>query len=157
MRNLMITLLIAILASFAYGVEEREGFSKLFDVPSSGGIYPMLTVPSGKTFVLLQINAANYVFNIKANSNIVITGEPLIKHAYETTHNYPDRCVVFEQGDVLELETTQTNIIQVVGYFYNCNCPSIPVADLNKDCKVNLFDFAIMASKWLTDNSVIPV
>ena len=31
-------------------------------------------------------------------------------------------------------------------------CTEYPESDLNKDCKVNLLDFAIMSEQWLTCN-----
>ena len=155
----LIALIVFLCAGTVFAIEEREGFSKAFDV--SPGTYPILTVPSGKTFVLLQINSDMAQFSIKADSNIVIIGEAIIASyatggADKLSHDFPDRCVVFEQGQVLELDNpTYTISIQIVGYFYNCNCPSTPVADLNKDCKVNFADLAIMASKWLTDNTIL--
>ena len=33
-------------------------------------------------------------------------------------------------------------------------CPAYPVADFNKDCLVNLADFAVTASQWLECNLV---
>lgn len=29
-------------------------------------------------------------------------------------------------------------------------CANRPIADLNRDCRVNIYDFAIMASEWLS-------
>jgi len=158
MRNLMMILLVVVFANTAYAVEEREGFSKVFD-ESAIGTHPILTVPTGKTFVLLQINSSKTLFNIQADSNDVIIGRSILQQPTtgspgHISHNFPDRCVVFEQGQVLEVEALSSTTVQIVGYFYNCNCPSIPVADLNKDCKVNFADLAIMASNWLTDNTV---
>ena len=58
----LFALIVICLANTAFAVEEREGFYKSLNVDS--GTYPILTVPSGKTFVLLQINASNPQFNI---------------------------------------------------------------------------------------------
>lgn len=152
-RQLNVLLLYLLSASAPlFAIEEREGFFKQFSEPVAG-VYPILTVPEGKKFVLLQINAYNSGFCIIADSKIVIDGQALFSTVARASHDYPDRCVVFESGQVLELSKPAGGYYQIVGYFYNCNCPSIPLADLNKDCKVNFSDLTIMASMWLVDNS----
>lgn len=158
MKKMITILLIVVLANTVYAIEEREGVSKVIEV-TVAGTYPILTVPVGKTFVLLQINSSKNSFNIQADSNDVILGRSILQQPTtgspgHLSHNYPDRCMVFEQGQVLELELWDAMKIQIVGYFYNLECSSVLVADINNDCKVDFNDFAIMASEWLTDNTV---
>lgn len=137
-----------------FAVEEREGFSKLLFSVQMGDHPRILTVPEGKRFVLLQINAEYNNFYINVDGGAVIKGNTLLQ-TDEYTHDFPDRCVVFEPGQELTFSALVDNkSYQIVGYFYNCNCSSLPLADINKDCKVDFGDLAIIATEWLTDNTV---
>jgi hypothetical protein len=100
------------------GISGREGFSKLFNV--TAGTYPILTVSSEKTFVLMQISANTNNFNIKADSVIEIMSDTITNYTSGNVFNdFPDRCVIFEQGQVLELEALGNCRVQIVGYFYD--------------------------------------
>jgi len=155
----LLVLAVLCLSCSVFAIEEREGFSKLIEVTEHVEDIHFLTVPEGKKFVLLQIGSNSDDLEITADSTVVINSNAILiertsSHAGIMSHNYPDRCVVFESGQVLAIKDIWPGaLIQIVGYFYNCNCPSPPLSDLNKDCKVNFSDLAIMASEWLLDNT----
>jgi len=143
-----------------FGIEEREGFYKQLYEPAT-----VLTVPAGKKFVIMQLLTRESVhdWNLKVD-DIVIFNNKIFGRERTTNASglaivanfditFPDRCVTIEQGKTLVYESSYNIYLTIVGYFYNCNCPSIPVADLNKDCKVDVLDLAIMASEWLIDNT----
>lgn len=50
-------------------------------------------------------------------------------------------------GGTAEASKSTSGIIESI-------CPIPPMADINNDCIVNLGDFAIMVSEWLTDNTL---
>jgi hypothetical protein len=54
---------------------------------------------------------------------------------------------VFEDG-TFEVIYEPTRVI-LTHYVSEPRCPAFPMADLNKDCKVNLADFSVMAEQWL--------
>jgi hypothetical protein len=121
----------------------------------------VLTVPAGKRFVIMQMltreprGSGGWNLNINdqpfLNQDIFGSGYQM-GGQYEIT--FPDRCVVVEPGRTLSFEVVYASVsITVVGYFYNFYCDSYPLSDLNKDCRVDLTDLAIMASEWLTDNT----
>ena len=146
-----------------FAVEEREGFYKMVTMPAFTGPtdITVLTVPAGKRFVLLQILGDSWAIeSIKIDEEVVLPERLLNTVSVGSRpHNFPDRCFVLEEGQSLILTKTDTtdsspdSYFSFVGYFYNCDCTSLPLADLDKDCKVNFSDLALMASEWLVDNT----
>jgi hypothetical protein len=63
---------------------------------------------------------------------------------------------VFKDGsfDVIYDTTSGYNSVILTHYSAEPACPRYPLADINKDCVVDLKDFAIFASEWLECNLV---
>jgi hypothetical protein len=63
---------------------------------------------------------------------------------------------VFKGGsfDVIYDTASEYNAVILTHYSAEPACPKYPLADVNKDCIVNLADFAIFASEWLDCNLV---
>lgn len=164
MKKYLIILFILALPISAWAIDEREGFCKLIVIIGEDPV-PVLTVPEGKCFVLLQLNANGQWFKIKVNGTNIIDGKLIISPANANgstdvlSHDFPDRCVIVNSGETLTVEdsfpsgTWNVNL-NIIGYFYNCNCVSLPVGDLTKDCKVDFADLAVLASEWLKDGNV---
>jgi T5SS/PEP-CTERM-associated repeat protein len=62
----------------------------------------------------------------------------------------------FKDGsfDVIYDTTSEYNSVILTHYSAEPACPKYPLADINKDCTVDLADFAIFASEWLECNLV---
>ena len=157
----LIMLSVVMFASTAFGIEEREGFIKQLSTNDPN----VITVPAGKEFVILQILTRHpgAAWDLKID-NVQFLNQDIFGYiflvntgGYGVAANFnvtfPDRCVTVKQGKTLSFEGVGATIT-IIGYLYDCNCPAIPLADLNKDCKVNMADLAILASQWLTDNTI---
>jgi hypothetical protein len=166
MKKYLIAIFTLILPISVWALDEREGYSAVFEVNQPMTIF---TVPQGKRFVLLQLNSHydNYGVHgqciiLKADERIIVDGKTLF-FLYGSfailNHDFPDRCVTVNAGEALNLtlhdncNSEITPVINIVGYFYNVICISPPVSDLNKDCKVDFTDLAILASEWLNDGN----
>jgi len=160
-KNLIISVLFFCSLSFAFGLEEREGFFKQLSSPG-GELFTetVLTVPQGKTFVILQMLCRDpderwelkiddeviFNHNIFGWDAVISSNGNAIAANFDIT--FPDRCVTVAEGKALVFETDQyCPGLTIIGYFYDTgDCPQ---SDLTGDCKVNLKDLAIMASEWL--------
>ena len=138
----------------ANAIDEREGFVR--QLAGSGDVF---TVPNGKRFVLLQVFNQDYL----GRWELQVDGKAILDYrifgfndeASPTMVGFPDRCVVVEPGETLYLVTLYGKWanITLIGYFYNFHCGSYPLSDLNKDCKVDMGDLAILAGEWMKDNT----
>jgi T5SS/PEP-CTERM-associated repeat protein len=61
---------------------------------------------------------------------------------------------VFETGsfEVIYNNGEEYDSVVLTHYSTEISCPKFPRADFNKDCKVNMIDFAVFAEEWLTCN-----
>jgi len=157
--NLVAAVIVLLfLNPLTYALDEREGFIKQLDTTSD-----VLTVPQGKRFVILKVLTRDpfYEWSLKINDSLFLN-QNIFGHAqvantglaanFDVT--FPDRCVTVEQGQTLSFQKIWDGVsITIIGYLYNFYCDSYPLSDLNKDCKVDLADMAIMASEWLKDNT----
>lgn len=146
----------------AYALDERQGFVMQLNDTSD-----VLTVPQGKRFVILQIltRSPHYRWNLNIDGDPFLNEKifGLIPHDGSYSNSgiaanfdvtFPDRCVTVEHGQALSFEEIWPEAsITIIGYLYNFHCDSYPLSDLNKDCKVDLADMAILASEWLKDNT----
>ncbi len=170
MKKYVITMFILIWPISVWALDEREGYSAVFDINQPQ--MTIFTVPEGKRFVLLQLNGEPteaLFIALKVNDRMIVDAKTLFHSGYNYSdlrynHDFPDRCVIVNAGEILTVihgsyEWDPYPIkFQIVGYFYNVACVSPPVGDLNGDCKVDFNDFAVLASEWLKDgneNSVL--
>jgi hypothetical protein len=157
-RAFLVVATLLCLSSVAYALDEREGFVRQLEASSD-----VLVVPQGKRLVILQILTRDPYYEW----NLEVDGNPFLNHnifGYRNITNtglaanldvtFPDRCVTVEQGQTLSFaDAWEGASVTIIGYLYNFYCESYPLSDLNKDCKVDLADMAIMASEWLKDNA----
>ncbi|MCE5339941.1 MAG: hypothetical protein LLF92_02265 [Planctomycetaceae bacterium] len=60
---------------------------------------------------------------------------------------------VFKDGSFdIFYDNNSINSVILTHYSTELSCPKFPRADFNKDCKVNMIDFAVFAEEWLTCN-----
>ncbi len=157
-KAIFVAIVLLSLSFRAYALDERQGFVKQLNADSD-----VLTVPQGQRLVIMQILTRDPYFqwtlkvdgdeflnqDIFGYNKTISTG---IAATFDVT--FPDRCVTVQQGQTLSFEETWEGAsITIIGYLYNFYCDSYPLSDLNKDCKVDLTDMAIMAAEWLTDNT----
>ena len=158
MRKIIIVSALLCISSLTYALDERQGFVKHLNATAD-----VITVPQGKRLVIMQIltRDAYYEWTLNVDGNLFLNQDIFGFHKTINTGivadfdvTFPDRCVTVEQGQTLSFdETWDGAAITIIGYLYNFYCDSYPLSDLNKDCKVDLTDMAIMAAEWLTDNT----
>ncbi|MHC4132477.1 MAG: hypothetical protein ACYSSP_10575 [Planctomycetota bacterium] len=174
MKQSLTILFVCLLTSVALAVEEREGYCKPFVVPADSNV-TIFTVPDGNNFVLLKLHASHESKGYEFGWSLNVDGNPLFddyfntigthpkgdtglyQAIHQTMHDFPDRCVVVKCGETLKavnLSGSHPLTITIIGYFYDATCVSPLVSDLNKDCKVNFADFALMAQEWLKDGHI---
>lgn len=172
MKQSLTILFVCLLTSVALAVEEREGYCKPFVVPPDSNV-TILTVPDGNNFVLLKLHASHGEDAHELSWSLKVDGNPLfddyfnvigtrpretvITEVHHTMHDFPDRCVVVKCGQTLEAVNSSDSKslhITLIGYFYDASCSSPPVSDLNKDCKVNFADLAVLTREWLQDGHI---
>ncbi len=132
MKKCLITLFILAWPISAWAIEEREGYCKVLEIPNNQ-ILPVFTVPEGKRFVLLQLNADYSIFNLQVNGTDFVYGE-LIMHysnySIKLNHDFPDRCVIVNSGETLSVATFPSSTmllkLNIIGYFYDCKRASRP-------------------------------
>ncbi len=106
------------------GVSEREGVFENIDI-GDGQQEPFLTVPDGKRFVLLKLMMPDYRLHLMVDDEAYIHGYyfkyTLPAAMYGTYVDFPDRCIVFDAGQVLEgyNYSGDTLSMAIVGYFYD--------------------------------------
>jgi hypothetical protein len=122
----------AAVAASGSSVSGREGYCAT--VENRGGAYPatnVLTVPTGKRFVLLRIYVKNKqdplydnAWEVYANSRLLLEGRIVDSAEGKLVFDFPDCCVAVESGETLKLDNTHTdnsNYVQmtIMGYYYN--------------------------------------
>jgi hypothetical protein len=111
------------------GVAEREGFCGHWHV-GTGATQNVMTVPAGKNFVLLKLTASTSEWNIiKTQWDLTLNDQPWISGQFSYfstsegrhTWDFPDRCVVAHEGDVVKFVNTTGYMMYptVIGYFYD--------------------------------------
>ena len=116
------------------GINEREGFCQYFETPADSN-QVMLTVPTGKRFVILKLHTTGYSLHSPTKWRVTVNNETLIngKIVYgghhgggvtqNNTHDFPDRCVTVNEGDTLKFvndeEVGCTIYTTIIGYYYD--------------------------------------
>jgi len=106
------------------GVNEREGYVQQFGELPYDSIQVVLTVPTGKHFVLMSLNfTTNLMLRLNVNGNLLIDATHMRSSTeYRVYQDFPDRCVVLNAGDTLAIENPSSNQggwALIVGYYYN--------------------------------------
>jgi len=136
-----------------------DGYCQSFKVPQNANVIAM-TVPAGKEFVLrklhidllldkweIQKDEVPWLFGVHS-SNQYYTTSP-------TDLDFPDGTAVVGSGQVLKLIKCPAGYdyyLTMIGYFRDVEnpvCQKHLDSDINKDCKVDFADFAILANEWL--------
>jgi len=108
----------------------KEGFCQYFHVPNDSNEV-ICIVPSGERFVLrkLYCTTRNTDWALNVDDNVLIDGHindfaweketNLTNYHYHSrfVHNFPDGCVVVEQGQTLQAVTTHAIDLTIIGYF----------------------------------------
>ncbi len=109
------------------GINEREGYCKCLEVPAQT-TETILTVPTGKRFVLLKLQAKcsnPYSWTLTVDDNILFDGNIYYRGDKDSLgywDDFPDRCVVLNEGEVLKAVCTSTSfplMVVLIGYFYD--------------------------------------
>lgn len=135
----------------------KEGYCKFVTV-SGESTETIVVVPNGKRFVLRKLYAPAHYTSWQLTVNDVLFMDDSINvlrynsgdvpsWVYQGIHDFPDQCVVLNSGQTLKAENSHTSDAKMmfIGYLENVG----PISDLNGDGKVDLLDFAKMASEWL--------
>jgi hypothetical protein len=105
------------------GISQREDYCQYIQFDTAS--HNILTVPTGKRFVVLRLYAQMtddpHAWKLTVNGDTLIDG----KVSWDSTfvHDFPDRCVVVEEGETLV--GTNTNPyghplnLHLIGYFYD--------------------------------------
>ncbi len=108
-------------------VSEREGYCTTV-IESGGSPTDILTVPSGKRFVLLRLYVKNLAdpahddgWQLKVDTSLFIDGV-IVDITEERQFDFPDRCVAVNSGKTLKLYTKDDDydiLMTVIGYYYD--------------------------------------
>ena len=108
-------------------VSEREGYCTTV-IESGGTPTNILTVPTGKRFVVLKTYVKNLTdpaydngWELKVDTRLFIDGV-IVDITGETQFEFPDRCVVVNAGETLKFSIkndTHDVLMTVIGYYYN--------------------------------------
>lgn len=116
-------------------IEQREGYCQYFKMTSDSNEV-VLTVPTGKRFVLLKLYTYKergfdtHRWSLLADENMLLNGHTVYASYYDSfrdpawtmsgVQNLPDRCVTAEEGETLTLVNGPSAMhATVIGYFYN--------------------------------------
>ena len=118
------------------GINEREGFCQYFETPGDSNEV-ILTVPEGQRFVLLKLYCLCDIgedWSLTVDGSLLINGKSIIEVGYQThnvdgiiykfMHDFPDRCVVVNAGQTLEVVNSHPNPsfkskTTIIGYYYD--------------------------------------
>lgn len=119
-------------ASMSPGISEREGYCKYFICPSGGAVTTILSVPTGKRFVLrkLSVTQSAEVWSISGGPNLHIDAHicytayrsGAASDDYEFMWDFPDGCAVVEGPNDLTFTNNHVSSeihTHFVGYFYD--------------------------------------
>lgn len=100
------------------GIAEREGYIQCFEFTGSGSAETLLTVPTGKRFVLLKLAWTDQYDDLTVNDNLFV--DLYIFGTYLA--DFPDRCVLMNANETLKLVKSGdagTHRVCIIGYFYD--------------------------------------
>jgi hypothetical protein len=106
------------------GVSEREGYCQSFEVDANSTL-TLLTVPTGKRLVFLNLNNNGSPYNLRLTVNdtlfIDLGGLGWYPSAPGLYKDFPDRCVIVDEGATLKCINTYFSSLKVtiIGYFYD--------------------------------------
>lgn len=100
------------------GIAEREGYIQSFEFESANSAETLLTVPTGKRFVLLKAAWTDQYDDLTVDDNLFVD-----LYVFSTyLADFPDRCVVVNANETLKLVKsgdTGTHRVCITGYFYD--------------------------------------
>jgi len=153
-------LLLSVMLSLSCTVfAQTEPFCQSYVV--FGADVNAVAVPENKEFVLLKlyVDCIDGLWQININNKMWLIGQH--KGSYQiagSSREFPEGSAVVGRGKNIVLKKSTENqymYYTIVGYFRNTNepvCLKYPDSDINKDCKVDMFDLALLASEWLECN-----
>jgi len=140
-KAIQLSILLLSITAASYAGREPFWYSGRIAAGFDDAVLKIVTVPEGKRLMLLRITAdGNYEY---VAWSIGLTG---IRQ-----YSWLEHIMFLEAGKVLSVQlprgmSSRKSQVTVQGYLVD-KCPD---SDLNGDCRVDLKDFALMASEWLT-------
>jgi len=100
------------------GIAEREGYIQSFEFQGASSAETLLTVPTGKRFVLLKAAWTDKYDDLTVDDNLFVD-----LFVFSTNLvDFPDRCVVLNANETLKLVKSGdagTHRVCITGYFYD--------------------------------------
>ncbi len=100
------------------GITEREGYIQCFEFTGASSAETLLTVPTGKRFVLLKLAWTDEFDDLTVNDNLFVDLNVFGTYLAD----FPDRCVLVDENETLKLVKSPnigTHKGCIIGYFYN--------------------------------------
>jgi len=100
------------------GIAEREGYIQCFEFEGASSAETLLTVPTGKRFVLLKAAWTDQYDDLTVNDNLLV--DLYVFGTYLA--DFPDRCVLVNENKTLKLAKSGdpgTHRVCIIGYFYD--------------------------------------
>jgi len=100
------------------GIAEREGYIQCFEFTGASSAETLLTVPTGKRFVLLKLVWTDQYDDLTVNDNLFV--DLYVFGTYLA--DFPDRCVLMNANETLKLVKSGDPGIHrvcIIGYFYD--------------------------------------
>ena len=100
------------------GIAEREGYIQCFEFTGASSAEALLTVPTGKRFVLLKLAWTDQYDDLTVDDNLFVD-----LYVFSTyLADFPDRCVLMNANETLKLVKSGDAGIHrvcIIGYFYD--------------------------------------
>jgi len=100
------------------GIAEREGYIQSFEFEGANAAETLLTVPTGKRFVLLKLAWTDEFDDLTVDDSLFV--DLNIFGTYLA--DFPDRCVLMNANETLKLVKSGdagTHRVCIIGYFYD--------------------------------------
>jgi hypothetical protein len=100
------------------GITEREGYIQSFEFEGASSAETLLTVPTGKRFVLLKAAWTDQYDDLTVDDNLFVDLYAFSTHLAD----FPDRCALVNANETLKLlksGNSGTHRVCIIGYFYN--------------------------------------
>ena len=100
------------------GIAEREGYIQCFEFKGPSSAETLLTVPTGKRFVLLKLAWTDEFDDLTVNDNLFVDLNVFRNYLAD----FPDRCVLVDENEMLKLvkgPNIGTHKVCIIGYFYD--------------------------------------
>lgn len=150
MKKLLLLSVILSLTSTVFA--QNEPFCQSYVV--FGADVNAIAVPENKEFVLLKlyVDCVDSLWQINVDNEMWLCGRhDAVRNFVCSSREFPEGSAVIGSGKNIILKQNpeyQYVYYTLIGYLRDAE--AMPSADLNGDSKVNMLDFAIFASQWLT-------